>query len=90
VGGGYRRSCIFNRFSDSDFWTELSVIEWLGTAVIIVIFGMFGDLVESKLKRSINVKDSGNLLPGHGGMLDRFDGLYISLPILYTFLVFFH
>jgi phosphatidate cytidylyltransferase len=74
----------------SVFWTELSLFQWLGTSIIVVIFGMYGDLVESALKRSINIKDSGTMIPGHGGFLDRFDGLYLSLPVVYSFLQFFY
>jgi phosphatidate cytidylyltransferase len=66
--------------------TDLATIEWIVTASIVVIFGSMGDLVESMLKRSINIKDSGTIIPGHGGLLDRFDALLLVSPMLFIFL----
>lgn len=63
--------------------------QWMVIGVIIVVGGTFGDLVESLLKRSIEIKDSGTVLPGHGGFLDRFDGLLISAPFIVAFLEIF-
>jgi phosphatidate cytidylyltransferase len=63
--------------------------QWMVIGVIIIIGGTFGDLVESLLKRSIEIKDSGDSLPGHGGFLDRFDGLLISAPFIVAFLEIF-
>ncbi len=63
--------------------------QWLVIGLIIIVGGTFGDLVESLLKRSIEIKDSGTSLPGHGGFLDRFDGLYISAPFIVAFLEIF-
>ncbi len=59
---------------------------WLVIALITSFFSQLGDLVESMFKRSVALKDSGKLLPGHGGMLDRFDGMLISLPIIYLYM----
>jgi phosphatidate cytidylyltransferase len=55
--------------------------QWLVLAVSTTIFGTLGDLAESALKRSLDLKDSGTILPGHGGILDRFDGLFIAAPV---------
>lgn len=67
----------------------LSVTDWIVITIIIVVGGTFGDLVESLLKRSIEIKDSGSSLPGHGGFLDRFDGLFISAPFVVAYLEIF-
>ena len=58
-------------------------------AAIIVIFGAFGDLVESLFKRNFGVKDSGNIMPGHGGLLDRFDGALIAFPVAIAYIKLF-
>lgn len=60
--------------------------QWMILAVLIVLFSTFGDLVESLFKRSLNIKDSGKMLPGHGGMLDRFDSVLIAAPITFVYL----
>lgn len=61
--------------------------EWIGMALIAAISGVFGDLVESLFKRSVDVKDSGHILPGHGGWLDRFDALLLSVPFVFIYLI---
>lgn len=66
---------------------ELSLIDWLVLALIVSIFASLGDLVESMLKRSYAIKDSGTLLPGHGGLLDRFDGFIFCLPFVAAYLL---
>jgi phosphatidate cytidylyltransferase len=83
--GGALLAMVF-AFGMSYFGDSLTLAQWLVVGVIIVIGGSFGDLVESLLKRSIEIKDSGNVLPGHGGFLDRFDGLLISAPFLVAYL----
>jgi phosphatidate cytidylyltransferase len=73
---------IMTFFSD----LEMSIPKLIVVTAILSIFGQMGDLVESALKRHYKVKDSGHLLPGHGGMLDRFDSLLFVLPLLYFLL----
>ena len=63
-----------------------SVPQWLAVATVVAIFGTLGDLVESMLKRSVGVKDSGAILPGHGGFLDRFDSLIVLTPFVWLIL----
>lgn len=70
----------------SHFYEILSLVEWLGLAVIIVVFGNFGDLTESMLKRSVGCKDSGKFFPGHGGILDRFDSMLLSAPFVFVYM----
>jgi len=70
----------------SIWFPDLPLQDWMVIAILIVVAGTLGDLVESMLKRSVNVKDSGVLFPGHGGILDRFDGLLISMPFVFFYL----
>jgi phosphatidate cytidylyltransferase len=86
--GGAILALIF-AYGLSHFFETLSITQWFTIGVIIVIGGTFGDLVESLLKRSIEIKDSGTSLPGHGGFLDRFDGLLISAPFIVAYLEIF-
>ena len=65
---------------------QLSAIEWAGLGLTVVVFGTWGDLIESLFKRTLGIKDSGNILPGHGGMLDRFDSSLIAIPAAVVYL----
>lgn len=65
---------------------DFSFEKWAGIALIVAVFGTIGDLVESMLKRSKGVKDSGNIMPGHGGALDRFDSFIFVLPFVWLFI----
>jgi phosphatidate cytidylyltransferase len=63
-----------------------AVIHWIAIAAIAAIAGTAGDLLESKLKRAANVKDSGHIMPGHGGFLDRFDSLLVAIPFVWLYI----
>lgn len=65
---------------------QLSAFEWAGLGLVVVVFGTWGDLVESLFKRTLGIKDSGNILPGHGGMLDRFDSTLMAFPAAVVYL----
>ena len=58
----------------------LNTLQWLGLGLVVTVFGTWGDLVESLIKRTLGIKDSGTILPGHGGMLDRFDSSLLAIP----------
>ena len=87
VGGALLTFAI--AFLISSFVDILPMWEWMTIGMITVIAGTYGDLVESLFKRSIKIKDSGESIPGHGGFLDRFDALLLSLPFIAAFLKLF-
>jgi len=70
-------------------FVQLDPLQWMGLAALVVLFGTLGDLAESMLKRSLGIKDSGNILPGHGGLLDRFDAVLLSAPFVFVYLALF-
>lgn len=86
--GGAVLALIF-AFGSSLYLHSLSTSQWIIVGILIIVGGTFGDLIESLLKRSIEIKDSGDSLPGHGGFLDRFDGLLISAPFIAAYLEIF-
>lgn len=69
------------------YFDGLTLLQWAGLAIVVSIFGSIGDLVESLFKRTLAIKDSGSMIPGHGGFLDRFDGLILAIPFALAYLV---
>lgn len=71
------------------FFPFISLGVWIGLGLVVVVFGTWGDLTESLLKRTLGIKDSGNILPGHGGMLDRFDSTLLAVPasVVYLYVI---
>jgi len=86
--GGALLALVF-AFGCSLYLHSLAIEQWIIVGILIIVGGTFGDLIESLLKRSIEIKDSGDALPGHGGFLDRFDGLLISAPFIAAYLEIF-
>ena len=86
--GGMLISALIGYFVIAHFYTTISQTNWAIGALIVGIGGTLGDLFESLLKRNYNIKDSGTILPGHGGILDRFDSALFALPLFYFWLVF--
>ncbi|MFP4847241.1 phosphatidate cytidylyltransferase [Winogradskyella sp. PE311] len=83
--GGLFFACIASYFI-ALYSETLNSTSWLIMAIIVSVFGTFGDLIESKFKRQAGVKDSGVIMPGHGGLLDRLDSLIFAAPFMYLFL----
>lgn len=89
IGGGV--FSIIAAIVMAHYFPFMPISIWIGLALTVVIFGTLGDLTESLLKRTIGIKDSGNILPGHGGMLDRFDGTLMAVPaaVVYLYIISF-
>lgn len=81
-GGGLLAGYL-TAFLISASFLEFTLIQWLLIATLIIVFGTLGDLIESMLKREAGVKDSGSILPGHGGILDRFDAVFSAAPVIF-------
>jgi phosphatidate cytidylyltransferase len=75
-------------FALAHFFPIMSTAAWVGMGLTVVVFGTWGDLTESLMKRHLGIKDSGNILPGHGGMLDRFDSAIMAIPAAVVYLYF--
>lgn len=79
--------CIISAFLMVRIFPELALQHWIVISALVAVFGTLGDLVESMLKRTAGVKDSGHIMPGHGGALDRFDSLLFVTPFVFAYLV---
>ena len=84
IGGGV--FSIASSLVFAHYFPFLHLAEWMGLAFTVVVFGTWGDLTESLMKRQLGIKDSGNILPGHGGMLDRFDSALMAIPAAVIYL----
>jgi len=86
IGGAI--TALISGYVFSLFIPEISLLSWLIFSEIVVVFGTFGDLLESLMKRTVHVKDSGDVIPGHGGLLDRFDSMLLVAPAIFIYLSF--
>jgi phosphatidate cytidylyltransferase len=87
IGGGV--VALIAAYVISLFYPSLGTLQWMGMAAVVVVTGTWGDLIESCMKREMGIKDSGNILPGHGGILDRFDSALLAIPsvVIYIYLL---
>jgi len=84
--GGIAAALLVGWLVVAPMFDSLDSLDWVAIAAIVSVSGIYGDLIESLLKRSFERKDSGSLLPGHGGVLDRFDSLILSAPMVYAYI----
>ena len=82
IGGAYATHFWFD-----EYFPLMDLYTWVGLSVVVAVFATFGDLVESLIKRTVGVKDSGHILPGHGGILDRIDSLLLVSPAVLVYLL---
>ncbi|MFW6268426.1 MAG: phosphatidate cytidylyltransferase [Marinilabiliaceae bacterium] len=87
AAGGFFVTLIM-AFVNSQIFGFIGLTDWMVVGALASVLGNYGDLIESMLKRSVNIKDSGNVLPGHGGVLDRFDAVFFSAPAVSCYLIF--
>ena len=85
IGGAL--ATIVSAFVVSHFYTFMELWQWIGMALVVVVTGTFGDLTESMIKRHLDIKDSGHMLPGHGGFLDRLDSMLFAIPAVVAYLL---
>ena len=84
IGGGVLT--LASSYIVAGWFPEIAFVHWLVISALVVVFGTLGDLFESLLKRQVGIKDSGKIMPGHGGILDRFDSLIFVTPFVYLYL----
>ena len=85
IGGAL--ATVASAFIVARFYTFMELWQWIGMALVVVVAGTFGDLTESMIKRQLVIKDSGHILPGHGGFLDRLDSMHFAIPAVVAYLL---
>lgn len=85
IGGALATTA--SAFIIAHFYTFMELWQWIGMALVVVVAGTFGDLTESMMKRQLDIKDSGHILPGHGGFLDRLDSMLFAIPAVVAYLL---